>query len=41
MRSYTPGDVNLCEAHVRQLIEDAKKIAAQSQQPQEETPDEG
>lgn len=41
MRSYTPGDINLCEAHVRQLIEDAKKIAAQSQQPQEETPDEG
>ena len=41
MRSYTHGDINLCEAHVRQLIEDAKKIAAQSQQPQEETPDEG
>lgn len=28
MRSYTPGDVNLCEAYVRQLIEDMKKIGA-------------
>ena len=28
MRSYTPGDINLCEAHVRQLIEDMKKLGA-------------
>lgn len=35
MRSYTPGDVNLCEAHVRQLIEDMRTIAAQREAPNE------
>lgn len=30
LRSYTPGDINLCEAHVRQLIEDKRKIDAQA-----------
>lgn len=35
MRGYTPGEVNLCEAHVRQLIEDMRTIAAQREAPNE------
>lgn len=30
MRTYNAGDINLCEAHVRQLIEDMRKIRAQA-----------
>ena len=30
MRTYNAGDINLCEAHVRQLIEDMRKIKAQA-----------
>lgn len=35
MRNYTPGDVNICEAHVQKLIDDMRAIKAQ------EAPSEG